>query len=156
MEKRLILNSWKEIADYMGRGVRTVQRYEQDLRLPVHRPAGKSRSSVIAFADEIDLWMRHGPSRSDSNNGNAVRHARTNLAEWHRLLANSELLLKRANALKMQMGELSRLIQEAEKRRRILFGRGVPRQLSQALAQTTDALQTTMKELSPLTARGDS
>src|SRR5262249_39685965 len=67
MEKRLVLNSWKEIADYMGRGVRTVQRYERDLVLPVHRPAGKSRSAVVAFADEIDHWMRQGPTRSLTN-----------------------------------------------------------------------------------------
>ncbi len=31
----MVLNSWKEIACYLGRGVRTVQRYERDLGLPV-------------------------------------------------------------------------------------------------------------------------
>src|SRR5262245_19249556 len=81
MEKRLVLNSWKEIADYMGRGVRTVQRYERDLVLPVHRPAGRSRSAVVAFADEIDHWMRQGPTRSLTN-GALGRRATTNLPEW--------------------------------------------------------------------------
>jgi hypothetical protein len=37
------LNSWKEIASYMGRGVRTVQRYERELHLPVGRIHGKAR-----------------------------------------------------------------------------------------------------------------
>ena len=35
-----VLNSWKEIASYLGRSVRTVQRWEREFGLPVHRPAG--------------------------------------------------------------------------------------------------------------------
>ena len=53
-----LLNSWKEIANYLGRGVRTVQRWEAQLGLPVHRPAGHSRSAVIAFEDELTNWLR--------------------------------------------------------------------------------------------------
>lgn len=119
MEKRHVLNSWKEIADYMGRGVRTVQRYERDLRLPVHRPAGKSRSAVIAFADEIDLWIRKGPLGSPTN-GHALKRVQPNLAEWNRFLANSKMLMKRADKLKKQMSELLRLTAQAEKRRQLL------------------------------------
>ncbi len=52
-----VLNSWKEIASYLGRGVRTVQRWEQELNLPVRRPRGKSRSAVIALKTEIDVWL---------------------------------------------------------------------------------------------------
>jgi hypothetical protein len=58
-----ILNSWKEIAIYLGRGVRTVQRWEQDLGLPVHRPRGKQRSAVLAVPAELDLWIRNTPGR---------------------------------------------------------------------------------------------
>ena len=58
---RKILNSWKEIAAYMGRGVRTVQRWERDFHLPVHRPSGHDRSAVIAFADEVDQWLASTP-----------------------------------------------------------------------------------------------
>jgi hypothetical protein len=60
--KSLVLHSWKEVAAYVGRGVRTVQRWEADCGMPVHRPRGKSRSAVLAFADEIDKWLR-----SDTN-----------------------------------------------------------------------------------------
>src|SRR3954470_19244296 len=56
-----VLNSWKEVATYMGRGVRTVQRWEQELGLPVRRPRGKSRSAVIAFRSELDQWLRRAP-----------------------------------------------------------------------------------------------
>jgi hypothetical protein len=59
-----ILNSWKEIANYLGRGVRTVQRWERDLRLPVHRPKGKDRSAVLAFPEELNSWLQQTPVRS--------------------------------------------------------------------------------------------
>lgn len=49
--------SWKEIAQYMGRGVRTVQRWEA-FGLPVHRPAGRERSAVFAIEHELDSWMQ--------------------------------------------------------------------------------------------------
>src|ERR1051326_7027499 len=58
-----VLNSWKEIAAYLGRGVRTVQRWEQELGLPVRRPRGKSRSAVIAFKPELDQWLRRAPAQ---------------------------------------------------------------------------------------------
>ncbi len=56
-----VLNSWKEIASYLGRGVRTVQRYERDLALPVRRPRGTSRSAVIALREDLDSWLRKAP-----------------------------------------------------------------------------------------------
>jgi len=59
-----ILNSWKEIANYLGRGVRTVQRWERDLGLPVHRPKGKDRSAVLAFPEELNAWLQQTPVRS--------------------------------------------------------------------------------------------
>lgn len=59
-----ILNSWKEIANYLGRGVRTVQRWERDLSLPIHRPKGKDRSAVLAFPEELNAWLQKTPVRS--------------------------------------------------------------------------------------------
>ena len=56
-----VLNSWKEIACYLNRGVRTVQRWEAELAMPVRRPRGKSRSAVIAMRSEIDEWLRACP-----------------------------------------------------------------------------------------------
>ena len=60
--ERTILNSWKEIATYVGRGVRTVQRYELQFGFPVRRPAGMFRGSVMAFSDEIDAWLNRAPT----------------------------------------------------------------------------------------------
>jgi len=53
-----ILSSWKEIAAYLNHGVRTVQRWEAEYGMPVHRPAGRSRTAVVAFRSELDRWLK--------------------------------------------------------------------------------------------------
>ena len=58
MEQKDILNSWKEISGYMDRNVRTCQRWEIELALPVHRIDKNSRhSKVFAYKSEIDQWL---------------------------------------------------------------------------------------------------
>jgi hypothetical protein len=52
------LDSWKAIAEYLGRDVGTVRRWERTLGLPVRRVAGHRGSSVFAFKSEIDLWLQ--------------------------------------------------------------------------------------------------
>ncbi len=56
--KSTVLSSWKEIAAYLGKGVRTVQRWERDLGLPVRRPVDQSDRVVIALPAELDAWVR--------------------------------------------------------------------------------------------------
>ena len=51
-----LLNSWKEISAYLGRGVRTVQRWEKE-GLPVRRIGSGNRAPVLAYAHEIDFWI---------------------------------------------------------------------------------------------------
>ena len=63
MADRRILNTWKEIAAYLSRGVRTVQRWELNYGLPVHRP-GSDAPTVYAFSDEIDSWLERSQTRS--------------------------------------------------------------------------------------------
>ncbi|MFZ0629825.1 MAG: hypothetical protein WA399_06155 [Acidobacteriaceae bacterium] len=52
-----VLTSWKEIARYMGKGVRTVQRWEQDFGLPVRRPVGSSKTAILARPGDLDAWV---------------------------------------------------------------------------------------------------
>jgi Tol biopolymer transport system component len=50
------LDAWKEIAQYLGRDVTTVRRWEKREGLPVHRHLHDKLGSVFAYADEIDAW----------------------------------------------------------------------------------------------------
>lgn len=52
-----MLNSWKEIAGYLDRGIRTVQRWEHGLHLPVHRIGSGKRSPVFANRTELNFWL---------------------------------------------------------------------------------------------------
>ncbi len=52
-----ILDGWKEIAEYVGKSARTVQRWEKEEGFPVRRI--KSKKSVFAYADEIDNWLEN-------------------------------------------------------------------------------------------------
>src|ERR1700685_4384659 len=54
------LDSWKEIAAYLGRGERTAKRWESERSLPVHRLPGGGRGSVYALAAELDEWLKSG------------------------------------------------------------------------------------------------
>jgi len=64
------LDSWKEIAAYLRRGIKTLQRWEREEGFPVHRrrPAGegnptKSPRQVFAYRAEIDAWWEAFRSR---------------------------------------------------------------------------------------------
>jgi TolB-like protein/Tfp pilus assembly protein PilF len=59
------LDSWGEIASYLGREVRTVQRWERTEGLPVHRHEHKKKSTVYAFAGELDEWIRKRQPKDD-------------------------------------------------------------------------------------------
>src|ERR1700692_1162107 len=50
------LESWGEIASYLRRDVRTVQRWERTLELPVRRLHVGKISSVYAYRSELDKW----------------------------------------------------------------------------------------------------
>ena len=50
------LDSWKEIAAWLGREVRTVQGWEKNEGLPVHRHLHTRQGSVYAFKSELDAW----------------------------------------------------------------------------------------------------
>lgn len=54
------LGSWKEIAAYLGREVRTAQRWAATRGLPVRRLPGSKRPRVFSFAHEIDAWLCAG------------------------------------------------------------------------------------------------
>jgi hypothetical protein len=101
-----VLNSWKEIAEYMGRGVRTVQRWEQELGLPVRRPRGKSRSAVIALKADLDRWLHNTPQGATARESSQ----RIDYLQLHR---NTELLKRRAAEVMAHSQKLQARIAES-------------------------------------------
>jgi hypothetical protein len=89
-----VLNSWKEVAVYLGRGVRTVQRWEMDLGLPVRRPRGRSRSAVIALKPELDLWLSRAPKEVISKEAGFIRLSKAT-SHTQDLHSNTQLLVSK-------------------------------------------------------------
>jgi len=67
------LTSWKEIANYLGRDIRTCWRWEKVLGLLIHRADRESpKSRVYAFKDELDDWLRR--EKAGQNDSKGLRH----------------------------------------------------------------------------------
>ena len=58
------LDSWKEIALYLRRSVRCVQRWEKNEGMPVRRHSHANGKSVYAFRDELPAWLQARQLRS--------------------------------------------------------------------------------------------
>ena len=93
------LTSWKEIAQYLGKGVRTVQRWERTFGLPVRRPAAHSKGIVFALAEDLDSWLhqQHEQQQHEQRNAN-LNH------EIERLRAALSEVTAENQALRAQLG----------------------------------------------------
>ncbi len=86
-EDSTVLSSWKDIARYLGKGVRTVQRWERHLGLPVRRPIGASqKSAVVLYRGDVDAWLATRFSarpleKSEIQRNRSSRSARSTLIE---------------------------------------------------------------------------
>jgi TolB-like protein/Flp pilus assembly protein TadD len=60
------LNSWKEIAAYLKRGVSTAQRWARTEGLPVRRLPHSKAGTVFAYRAEIDAWWRERSARLEA------------------------------------------------------------------------------------------
>jgi len=65
------LDSWKEIANYFKKGVRTIQRWEKAEGLPVHRHSHQKSESVYAYAGELNDWW-NTRKRIDTKRPNSI------------------------------------------------------------------------------------
>lgn len=81
------LTSWKEIAAYLGKGVRTVQRWEQRFGLPVRRPSANSHI-IFALPTELDAWVQRHQTAPQS-------HPAQTVAKNHERRGQQEALLER-------------------------------------------------------------
>ncbi len=69
-----LLESWKEIACFLGREVRTVQLWEKREGLPVHRHFHSQRASVHAYRSQLKAW-RQGRSMPRPEPGASTQSA---------------------------------------------------------------------------------
>ena len=103
-----ILNSWKEIAQFLGRGVRTVQRWEHELHLPIHRIGGGKRSPVFANVRELRFWLNTSAARQEYSHNPPLMVAPTLVVQQGgKPIENSRRLLQAARTLATQIAETS-------------------------------------------------
>jgi hypothetical protein len=103
---RSTLNSWKEIATFLNRGVRTVQRWERELGLPVYRVRKSEHSPVFAYARELKLWME---SRSVPLDPSAPERRQAPRVDGRAGSAGGESTVQRSHRL---MGQLAASVAE--------------------------------------------
>jgi TolB-like protein/Flp pilus assembly protein TadD len=63
------LDSWKEIAAYLNKEVRTVQRWEKSLGLPVRRLAQGKQGTVFAYKLDLDAWWQESQTKLEDEDG---------------------------------------------------------------------------------------
>src|SRR5438270_898584 len=73
------LDSWKEIAAYFSRDVKTVQRWEKREGMPVHRHQHDRMGSVYAFSSELDNWVQSRRPRLEEEEKEHEREPETPL-----------------------------------------------------------------------------
>jgi hypothetical protein len=127
---RRILNGWKQISNHLDRGVRTAQRWEALLGMPVHRPALKDRSAVVAFSDELESWLSRTSTDvrnecvatdDQARNDQARNDQATNVDEWNerllRALDNMSTLVRQSCDLLSQVQILQAQLRRSRKSR---------------------------------------
>ena len=68
------IDSWKGIAEYLHRGTRTVQRWEREEGLPVHRLQHEKLGSIYAYRQELDTWWNQRRSSLDNEPAGTDSH----------------------------------------------------------------------------------
>ena len=96
-----VFSGWKDVANYLGKSVRTVQRYERGLGLPIRRPSAKATLAVIATKAELDAWISASPLRRNevtANNSGMQKEFRTHVKELRQLRHETAQLRQAVNA----------------------------------------------------------
>ncbi len=90
------LTSWKQIAEYLQKAIRTAQRWEAQFGLPVQRPDPQKKSAVRTSREELDRWVAtRWSSRSAKAAPPGIKqlNVRKEIEESHLLRAERQRLL---------------------------------------------------------------
>jgi len=101
----VILSGWKEIANYLGCGVRTAQRWEAK-GLPINRPNPGRRGHVVTETSQIDGWIHDSAfrQRGDFSLLATIQRSR----ELRRAVERQrQTLHQKLDALKRELAELA-------------------------------------------------
>jgi len=97
------LGSWKEIASYLQRHVKTVYRWERNEGLPVHRHSHDKKSTVYAYRSEIDAWLADRGGELEPDERMLPVHANYRFAPYwkavHRFVRNRRAIALSVTAL---------------------------------------------------------
>jgi hypothetical protein len=116
------LNSWKEIASHLERGVRTVQRWESELGLPVRRTGRGKRGAVYALVSELDLWrVTSGAVVGKELDPGSERAAGSAVEESRRLMSSVQSMVQSVSMTTVRQRQQAQALQKRldEMRRRL-------------------------------------
>jgi hypothetical protein len=95
---RPVLTCWKDIAQYVGKSVRTLQRWERESGFSVRRTKSREKGGILAIPREIDSWVKSQQCTDRSDRGTLLqslhelrienRELRSENREVQRQLAN--------------------------------------------------------------------
>ena len=101
------LTCWKEISSYVGKGVRTIQRWESEFGFPIRRSKPGTKSFVLAIPAEIDAWIQ--AQQLSDGQLNSVQSERTAFFRTVRELRSENRQLQRQLALERTRVSMSKI-----------------------------------------------
>ena len=108
-----ILSCWKDIARYLGKGVRTVQRWEREFDLPVRRPKGaEHKSAVAADPRDLDAWLASRWSLRSDRQSNNDQHNQAGVSEINRRMETARLLRERHGTLVRELSATMQMLSQ--------------------------------------------
>ncbi len=111
-----VLSSWKDVAAYLGKSVRTVQRWEAELGLPIHRPDRRQQRIVLAYPEELRRWVgakfggNHGAEATETMSQAKLAKNTARLAVQVEKLKTLSTVLQQRTAVTMDRAQRTRTL----------------------------------------------
>jgi CheY-like chemotaxis protein len=112
-DSRAVLTSWKQVARYLGKAVRTVQRWERNFGLPVRRSDGGGKQAVVAYPEELQEWLHTFFQKAGVDS-----KAQTREQELARLRRLTKLMTDRSEELNQRLATVLQSVNAAQVRLR--------------------------------------